>query len=215
MFVQKPKDKYNRYITYNTKVFLQVVLKTSIGQFLDLITTNFGKNPNLDLFTTDLYNSIAEYKTAYYAYFVAITVAMHFAGIKDPEMFRQAIPVSLKIGQLLQIQDDYLDCFGDPNVCGKDGTDIQNGKCTWFITRALQHTTPQQRKILEECYGVADPEKVKRVKQLFTDLNLLDAYLTYENEQYNQLNVSIQQMSCGLSHNMFSNLINRIYRRSL
>lgn len=53
------------------------------------------------------------------------------------------------MGDLYQIQDDYLDCFGDFEVFGKDSTDIQEGKCSWLIVTALQHVNPEQRKILD------------------------------------------------------------------
>lgn len=71
------------------------------------------------------------------------------AEIKDPEVFKQTTPILSEIGRLYQIQDDYISCFGDLEVCGKDHTDIEVGKCTWLIIKALQRATPEQRKILE------------------------------------------------------------------
>lgn len=71
------------------------------------------------------------------------------AGIKDPEMFRQAKTILSEMGHLYQVQDDYLACFGDSEACGKDSTDIEEGKCTWLVVVALQRATPEQRKILE------------------------------------------------------------------
>ncbi|XP_011860504.1 PREDICTED: farnesyl pyrophosphate synthase-like [Vollenhovia emeryi] len=196
------------------EIFQDITFKTSIGESLDLYSSNFGKEPNLDLFTMDRYNVIAEGKTAYCTYVLPVTVAMRFAGIKDPEMFKQATSILLEIGRFFQIQDDYVSCFGDSATRGKDDTDIPEGKCTWFVVKALQLATPEQRKILEECYGVSDPEKIKRVKQLFTDLNLLDLYTKFEEEMHNEINIHIQQTSCGLPHNLFSNLLGQLYRRS-
>ncbi|KAG5324412.1 FPPS synthase, partial [Acromyrmex heyeri] len=203
----KEKDCYVNLL----ETFHDIILKTILGQSLDMLSTNFGKKPDLDMFTMNRYNSIVEYKTSYYSFILPITIAMQLAGIKDPEMFRQAKTILLEMGHLFQVQDDYLGCYSD--VHGKDYTDIQEGKCTWLIVVALQRATPEQRKILEECYGSPDPEKVRRVKQLFTDLGLPNTYSIYEEETYNLLNVHIQQISRGLPHSLFLNLLSKIYHR--
>ncbi|XP_039311350.1 farnesyl pyrophosphate synthase-like [Solenopsis invicta] len=183
-------------LTYLFFLFIcQITLKTIDGQILDLQLPTNEEKPNLELFTMDTYNCIVRNKTSYYSVALPITIAMHLAGIKDRESFMQAESISLEIGHLFQVQDDFLDCFGDSEVSGKDSTDIQDGKCTWFIVVALQRAAPEQRKILEACYGFSDPEKVKRVKQLYTDLNLQKNYMLYKNKVYYSLNKRVQQMS--------------------
>ena len=73
------------------------------------------------------------------------------AGIRDKELHRQAETILLEMGRFFQIQDDFIDCFGDPKVTGKEGTDIIDGKCSWTAVVALQRANPDQRKIMEVC----------------------------------------------------------------
>ena len=42
-----------------------------------------------------------------------------------------------------------MDCYGDPSVTGKVGTDIEENKCSWLVVQALDRVTPEQRDILK------------------------------------------------------------------
>jgi farnesyl diphosphate synthase len=43
------------------------------------------------------------------------------AGETRPEALELAQGICVQIGQYFQIQDDFLDCYGDPEVIGKVG----------------------------------------------------------------------------------------------
>ena len=48
-----------------------------------------------------------------------------------------------------QVQDDYLDAYGDPAVIGKIGTDIEDNKCSWMICTVLQHASEEQKEVVK------------------------------------------------------------------
>ena len=51
------------------------------------------------------------------------------------------------------------------------GTDIEEGKLTWYILKALEKASPEQRKILEENYGKKNKMCVRVVKKVFLQVN--------------------------------------------
>lgn len=54
-----------------------------------------------------------------------------------------------KLGLAFQLQDDYLDCYGDPAVFGKAlGGDIRSGKKTFMLINAMQRADAAQRYAL-------------------------------------------------------------------
>ena len=127
---------------------------------------------------------IVTYKTAFYTFYLPAAAAMHLSGVTDPAAFAKANEICIKLGQFFQIQDDYLDCYGDPEVIGKIGTDIQDNKCGWLVVQALKRCDDSQRKIIEENYGKKDAECEKRVKELYVALEMESVYKKYEEESY-------------------------------
>lgn len=201
------------YYTRVLELFHDASLKTIMGVSLELLATQFGKKAVFEKFTMDRYNSIVKYKTAYYSFILPVALSMCMAGITDEERHRQAKTILLEMGQFYQVQDDYLDCFGDPEVTGKVGSDIQDGKCTWLAVVALQRASPEQKALLADCYGSLDPEKIAAVKELYEQLGLPSTYATYEDESYNIISTHIQQVSRGLPHKMFFKFMGNIYKR--
>lgn len=138
-------------------------------------------------FNEKIYSTIVKYKTAYYSFSLPVRLALYLAGVTDKMIHAKAEEILLKCGHFFQVQDDYLDCFGDPKVIGKVGRDIEEGKCCWPFVTALKICTPEQKKILIENYGKDDPKCVDRVKDIYKKLNIPKIYADYEEETYKEL----------------------------
>ncbi|XP_078212058.1 farnesyl pyrophosphate synthase isoform X3 [Callithrix jacchus] len=194
------------------ELFLQSSYQTEIGQTLDLITAP-QDNVDLDRFTEKRYKSIVKYKTAFYSFYLPVAAAMYMAGIDGEKEHANAKKILLEMGEFFQIQDDYLDLFGDPSVTGKVGTDIQDNKCSWLVVQCLQRSTPEQRQILKENYGQKEAEKVARVKALYEELDLPAVFSKYEEDSYNHIMALIEQYAAPLPPAIFLGLARKIYKR--
>merc|ERR1719453_2309407 len=94
-------------------VFHETTLQTATGQMLDLITAPIGK-VDLSKYTMGTYTNIVVYKTAFYTFYLPIACAMLLSGYRDPALFAKAREICVLMGEYFQVQDDYLDCYGDP-----------------------------------------------------------------------------------------------------
>lgn len=75
-----------------------------------------------------------------------------------------------KLGIAFQIQDDYLDAFGDPEKFGKQsGGDILANKKTFLLIHALETASASQKKELQNLINGTQADKVEKVLQLFRD----------------------------------------------
>jgi geranylgeranyl diphosphate synthase type II len=73
-----------------------------------------------------------------------------------------------KLGLAFQVQDDYLDAFGDPQKFGKQvGGDIKSNKKTFLLIHALETASPEQKNGLLQLMNRNDDEKVEEVTSLF------------------------------------------------
>ncbi len=66
-----------------------------------------------------------------------------------PDLYQKAQNIFLEIGKFLQIEDDFLGCFGDPKVTGKKGNDVAQGKCSWLVVVAMQRANREQKMIIK------------------------------------------------------------------
>ncbi len=80
----------------------------------------------------------------------------------------------VNLGLAFQLQDDYLDSFGDQATFGKAiGGDILNDKKTWLLISALREDSGHRLADI-----IANPpapeDKIKAVKEIYRSLGLVD-----------------------------------------
>jgi geranylgeranyl diphosphate synthase type II len=81
-----------------------------------------------------------------------------------------------QIGLAFQLQDDYLDVYGDPKIFGKAiGGDITSNKKTYMLINAFNHANAEQRAELEKWVSAVDfdrNEKVQAITRLYNEIGI-------------------------------------------
>ena len=68
------------------------------------------------------------------------------------------------LGIAFQLQDDYLDAFGDPKTFGKQvGGDIIENKKTYLYLKALEFSNDEDALQLQHLFGISPSENNDKI----------------------------------------------------
>ena len=145
------------------KLFSKTALEVCDGQQLDV---DFETRKDV---TIDEYIDMIRLKTS-----VLVAAALKMGAIvaeTNEENANLIYDFGLNLGLAFQLQDDYLDAFGDPKTFGKQiGGDIIENKKTYLYLKALQIAEAEDSKKLKNYYTQKIEDntlKIKDVKAIF------------------------------------------------
>lgn len=172
--------KSETYVKMN-KVLTDSALDVCKGQQMDMNFTD-----KIDISESQYFEMI-KLKTA-----VLIGAALKMGVLAvgaDEDVSRSFYEFGLNLGILFQLQDDYLDVFGEENIFGKvSGGDIKENKRTLFFIHSIENGSKEDVKSLLNLYSSEskDFEKKKREVVNIFKKNKSDVYLRNIIENYNQ-----------------------------
>ena len=147
------------------EAFNDTAIKVCEGQQLDI---EFESQNNLKF---DDYIQMISYKTA-----VLLASSLKMGGIINNASetdLKSLYQIGLNMGTAFQIQDDYLDLFGDQNIIGKKiGGDIIKNKKTVMYHLYKENSSIEDSDILDEIYNdsnIQNDQKVSNIKKLFEE----------------------------------------------
>jgi len=164
---------------YQRLAKLNVADKVSLIELFSKVAREVCEGQSMDMtFETEEKVSIEDYlemirlKTAVLLG-LALRVGALMAGASssDQEHLNQFATYA---GISFQLQDDYLDVYGDPEKFGKKvGGDIIQGKKTYLYLRALELLNEPEKEEFARFYGSSEhseDSKVARVRSIFDEL---------------------------------------------
>jgi geranylgeranyl diphosphate synthase type II len=145
------------------KLFSKTALEVCEGQQWDV---DFENRSDV---TIPEYLKMIEFKTA-----VLVAAALKMGAIVAQTSVENANLIyefGLNLGLAFQLQDDYLDAFGDPSTFGKQvGGDIIENKKTYLYLKAIEFASSQEKDQLLQLFSVSleeNAEKIEVVKTIF------------------------------------------------
>ncbi len=145
------------------KLFSKTALEVCEGQQWDV---DFETRTDVSI---PEYLKMIQYKTA-----VLVAAAMKMGAIiaETSEVNANLIyDFGLNLGLAFQLQDDYLDAFGNPETFGKQvGGDIIENKKTYLYLKALEFASNDQAKKLVDLFSIHpqdSSDKIEAVKEIF------------------------------------------------
>jgi geranylgeranyl diphosphate synthase type II len=176
----KAYEYLNRISLKNMKPITELFNKTATevceGQQLDM---DFEARPTVSF---DEYLKMITLKTS-----VLLAAALQTGAILSgagESNQRLLYEFGKNLGLAFQVQDDYLDCFGDPATFGKQvGGDIKANKKTFLLIHTLEVADPLQKKTLEQLLKIDTEDKVTEMLSLYRQCGA-DAWATELKEQY-------------------------------
>lgn len=153
------------------KLFSKTALEVCEGQQYDI---DFETRDDV---TIPEYLKMIEYKTA-----VLLGAAMKMGAIvaeTSEENSSLIYDFGLNLGIAFQLQDDYLDAFGNPETFGKQvGGDIIENKKTFLFLKAMEFGNENEKKQLMQLFSTrleTNTEKIETVKKIFLESGASDA----------------------------------------
>lgn len=150
------------YLQSILRLFNKTAKEVCEGQQMDM---DFEK---MDMVSFDAYLKMIELKTS-----VALAASLQTgailggAGERNQHLLYE---FGKKLGIAFQVQDDYLDAFGDPQKFGKQlGGDILANKKTFLLLHALETASSVQQQELKNLLSNNVDDKIERVLQIFHD----------------------------------------------
>jgi geranylgeranyl diphosphate synthase type II len=172
-YLNKIDTSYVQRIIFN---FNQAARQVCEGQQLDM---DFEKREHVSL---DDYLHMIELKTSVLlAASLKMGAILGKAGKPNQEHLYQ---FGKNLGIAFQIQDDYLDAFGDPSKFGKQlGGDIMANKKTFLVVYVLETCSSSQVKRYRSLINSEGPNKVDEMLDLFRECGV-DSWATGLKEKY-------------------------------
>lgn len=153
------------------KLFSKTALEVCEGQQYDV---DFETREDV---TIPEYLKMIEYKTA-----VLVGAAMKMGAIVAETSEGNANLIydfGLNLGIAFQLQDDYLDAFGNPETFGKQvGGDIIENKKTYLYLKAMEFSNADEKEQLTHLFSIQpndNIDKIESVKSIFNQTKASEA----------------------------------------